>query len=127
MYRLEHLWHRFLGTYLLAVTVGLTVVDARTWGALAIASALVLADAIRSAPRMRGHFLEHAISAAMSIVTGESPWLRDEFLLDVLSPMTSDVAGMLAEGVRDVLLDALLDAFTVKQELFHMLFHVHLS
>lgn len=83
----------------------------------AIASALVLADAIRSATRLRGHFLEHAISAAMSIVTGEGPWLRDEFLLDVLSPMTSDVAGMLAEGVRDVLLDALLDAYTVKQEL----------
>lgn len=84
----------------------------------AIASALVLGDAIRSATTVRGHFLEHAISAAMSVLSGQSPWLRDEFLRHVLSPMTADVAGMLATGVKDVLLDALLDAFSVKQELF---------
>ena len=86
----------------------------------AIAASLVLADAIRSATRVRGHFLEHAISAAMALVTGESPWLRDQFLIEVLSPMTSDVAGMLADGVRDTLLDALLDAYAVKQELATM-------
>lgn len=85
---------------------------------LAIASALVLSDAIRSATSVRGHFLEHAISAAMSVLSGQSPWLRDEFLLQVLSPMTADVPGMLAAGVKEILLDALLDAFTVKQELF---------
>ncbi|CAN5624223.1 ADP-ribosylglycohydrolase family protein [soil metagenome] len=83
----------------------------------AIVSALVLSDAIRSAMTVRGHFLEHAISSAMAILSGESAWLRDEFLLRVLSPMTSDVPGMLAAGVKDLLIDALLDAFTVKQEL----------
>lgn len=83
----------------------------------AIASALVLADAIRSATTVRGHFLEHAIAVSMQVVSGESPWLRDEFLLRALSPMTSDVPGMLAAGVKDVLLDALLDAYVVKQEL----------
>lgn len=83
----------------------------------AIASALVLADAIRSATTVRGHFLEHAIAVSMQVVSGESPWLRDEFLLRALSPMTSDVPGMLAAGVKDVLLDALLDAYGVKQEL----------
>lgn len=83
----------------------------------AIASALVLSDAIRSATTVRGHFLEHAIAVAMEVISGESPWLRDQFLLRVLSPMTSDVPGLLAAGVKDVLLDALLDAYAVKQEL----------
>ncbi|PJE03556.1 MAG: glycohydrolase [Mycobacterium sp.] len=83
----------------------------------AIASALVLSDAIRSATTVRGHFLEHAISAAMSVLSGESPWLRDEYLLRVLSPLTSDIPGLLATGVKDILLDALLDAYAVKQEL----------
>ncbi|RFZ63200.1 ADP-ribosyl-[dinitrogen reductase] glycohydrolase [Mycobacterium marinum] len=83
----------------------------------AIASALVLSDAIRSAPGLCGYFLEHAISVAMSIVSGESLWLSDEFLLRVLAPMTSDVRGLLTEGIKDVLLDALLDAYAVKQEL----------
>ncbi|KAA1250209.1 glycohydrolase [Mycobacterium simiae] len=83
----------------------------------AIASALVLGSAIRSAHALRGRFLEHAISAAMSILSGESPWLRDEFLTQVLSPMASDVSGLLAAGANDVLIDALLDAYTVKQEL----------
>jgi ADP-ribosylglycohydrolase len=83
----------------------------------AIASALVLGDAIRSAPTRRGSFLDHAISAAMTVLTGKSPWLRDDFLLQVLSPMTSNVPGMLAAGVKGVLLDALLDAHAIKQEL----------
>ncbi|MFN6548735.1 ADP-ribosylglycohydrolase family protein [Mycolicibacterium nivoides] len=83
----------------------------------AIASALILADAIRSAPTLRGRFLEHAISVAMAVLSGESDWLRDDFLIQVLSPMTSDVPGLLAEGVKDILIDALLDAYTVKQEL----------
>jgi ADP-ribosylglycohydrolase len=83
----------------------------------AAASALVLADAIRFAPQLRGRFVEHAISAAMAVLSGQSDWLRDEYLAEVLSPVTKDVGGYLATGMRDLLVDALLDAFAVKQEL----------
>jgi ADP-ribosylglycohydrolase len=83
----------------------------------AIASALVLADTIRFAPTIRGRFLEHAISGAMAVLSGESPWLRDGFLAAVLAPLTADVGALLADGLHDLLIDALLDAFTVKREL----------
>ncbi len=83
----------------------------------AIASALVLADAIRFAPTVRGRFLEHAISAAMSVLSGESPWLSDDYLAASLAPMTFDAGGLLADGLHDLLVDALLDAYAVKQEL----------
>lgn len=83
----------------------------------AVASALVLADAIRCAPRVRGRFVEHAISSAMAVLSGESDWLTDEYLAAVLSPITSDVAAYLSAGLQDGLMDALLDAYTAKQEL----------
>jgi ADP-ribosylglycohydrolase len=83
----------------------------------AVASALVLGEAIRLAPSLSGRFLEHSVSAAMAVLTGESPWLRDEYLAAVLAPITSDVQGYLAAGVEDRTLDALLDAYAVKRQL----------
>ena len=83
----------------------------------AIAAALVLGEAIRMAPSLSGRFLEHSVSAAMSVLTGESPWLHDEYLAAVLSPITTDVQSYLAAGVEDGNLDALLDAYAVKREL----------
>ena len=83
----------------------------------AVVAALVLGEAIHMAPGLSGRFLEHAVSAAMSVLTGESPWLRDEYLAAVLSPITTDVQSYLAAGVEDGNLDALLDAYAVKREL----------
>lgn len=83
----------------------------------ALAAALVLAEAIRLGPSLSGRFLEHSVSAAMAVLTGESPWLDDEYLAAALSPITSDVQGYLAAGVEDGNLDALLDAYGIKREL----------
>jgi ADP-ribosylglycohydrolase len=83
----------------------------------AIAAALILGEAIRMAPSLSGRFLEHSVSAAMSVLTGESPWLHDEYLATALSPITTDVQSYLAAGFDDGNLDALLDAYAVKREL----------
>lgn len=83
----------------------------------AVAAALILADAIRFAPRLHGRFLEHAISESMAVLSGESPWLQDDHLAAVLAPLTSDIGGFLAQGLKDGFVDALLDAYAVKQEL----------
>ena len=83
----------------------------------AVAAALILGEAVRRAPVLSGRFLEHAVSAAMSVLTGESPWLHDEHLAAVLSPITTDVESYLAAGVEDGNLDALLDAYAVKRQL----------
>lgn len=83
----------------------------------AVAAALVLGEAIRVAPSVSGRFLEHSVSAAMAVLTGESPWVHDEFLAAVLSPITTDVQSYLAAGMEDGNLDALLDAYAVKREL----------
>lgn len=86
----------------------------------AVAAALLLADAIRFAPQRHGHFLDHAISDIMQLLSGTSPWLQDEHLATVLAPITDDIAGYLEDGLRDkdhCLVDAMLDAFQVKREL----------
>lgn len=83
----------------------------------ALAAALILGEAVRRAPVLSGRFLEHAVSAAMSVLTGESPWLHDEHLAAVLSPITTDVESYLVAGVEDGNLDALLNAYAVKRQL----------
>lgn len=83
----------------------------------AVAAALVLGEAIRLAPGLSGRFLEHAVSAAMAVLTGESPWLDDEYLAAVLSPITTDTHSYLAAGVEDGNLDLLLNAYAIKREL----------
>lgn len=86
----------------------------------AVAAALILAEAIRLGPSLSGRLLEHAVSAAMSVLTGESPWLDDDYLAAVLSPITTDVQTYLAAGIEDGNLDALLDAYAVKRELYEI-------
>jgi len=83
----------------------------------ALVAALILGEAIRMAPALSGRFLEHSVSAAMSVLTGESPWLHDGYLAGVLAPITGDVEAYLAAGVTDGNLDALLNAYAVKRDL----------
>lgn len=65
----------------------------------AVASALVLADAVRFAPGLRGRFLERAIANVVAVLHGHSRWLNDPFLVAVLSPVTRDVREFLTAGI----------------------------
>lgn len=79
----------------------------------AIVAALLLADAVRAAPVIRGRFLEHAIGQAMALLSGESPWLHDEYLAKAMAPL-GDIAEVLVAGLHDRVVDALLDAWGSK-------------
>lgn len=83
----------------------------------AVVPALLLADAIRNAPTRRGRFLEHAMRAAADIYNRSSEWLRDDYLAQVLAPITRDVTSYLVNGLDDRTVDMLIRASTVLDEL----------
>ncbi len=77
---------------------------------MAVAAALILADATRHAGERAGRFLERALAAAADLAAGRSAWSRDPYLIEVLAPVTDDVASYLAGGTEYLLHDCLRNA-----------------
>lgn len=74
---------------------------------MAVAAALLLADATRHAYRRGGQFLTIALETADAILDGSHDWLRDDYLAQVLAPATADLRGYLTAGLGELLHDAL--------------------
>ncbi|MCX5046711.1 ADP-ribosylglycohydrolase family protein [Aldersonia sp. NBC_00410] len=83
----------------------------------AVASSLLVADALRNADRRPGRFLDHALDAVVDIYEATSCWLTDPYLAEILSPITTDPTGYLIDGLDDGILDALLRADDARTEL----------
>ena len=69
----------------------------------AIVPALLLADAVRHAPERHGRFMEFALAEADRIYEGDSEWLSDPYLADVLAPYRGDVSSVLVDGLMTTL------------------------
>lgn len=83
----------------------------------AITSALLLADAVRSASSRGGHMLIFAMAEAAALYDGTSAWLDDPYLRRVLSPLTDDVSSYLVAGLDDGLADALTATLSAQDEI----------
>lgn len=87
---------------------------------MAVAAALLLADATRHAPARHGRFLEQALATAADIEAGRCVWSEDPCLVEVLAPVTDDVAGYLAGGVAYMLHDCLRSAAAKRARLLRL-------
>lgn len=74
----------------------------------AVASALIVADAIRHANSRAGSFVRAALGTINAIYDGTHPWLSDAYLGDVIAPVlregktgTKSVQQYLIEGIED--------------------------
>lgn len=83
----------------------------------AVASALLLADAVRNAPARAGNMLIFAMAEAAALYDGTSAWLDDPYLRRVLAPVTDDVGGYLVAGLDDGLTDALTATLSAQGEI----------
>lgn len=84
---------------------------------MAVAAALLLADATRHADQQAAHFIDTALRTAGRIGDGTMSWLADDYLAEVLQPVTDDVRDYLARGLDELLRDALWAAKARQREL----------
>lgn len=77
---------------------------------MAVAAALILADATRNADTQGGRFLDRALAIAEDLSAKRCEWSRDEYLGAALAPVTDDVGTYLSGGVAYMLHDCLRSA-----------------